>query len=225
MPSLCRVVDEKTEVPLVNSVCERFTIKKGQNIGQAFEPIICESSVRAVEKQESNKLKKVSDLEWGSLPYDKETKEKVFQIFDEFKNAVSFSEWNIGRSSTGSHHIELEIKTPVKQCLRPLNRSQLEIVRENVKELEKQELVRKSYSPWASPLVLVKKKDGTERMCIDFRKVNNRTRKDAHPLPRISDIIDFLGGAKYFSTMDLKSGYWQIPLSDDSCEVVHLFAS
>ena len=85
--------------------------------------------------------------------------------------------------------------------------AQLEVVRENVKELEERGLIRRSNSAWASPLVLIKKKDGKERMCVDYRLLNNRTLKDAYPLPRVSDILDCLSGAKYFSTLDLKAGY------------------
>ena len=64
--------------------------------------------------------------------------------------------------------------------------------------------------PWASPIVLVKKKDGSTRFCVDFCRVNDLTRKDAQPLPRIDDTFDALGGACYFSTLDLASGYWQV---------------
>ena len=69
--------------------------------------------------------------------------------------------------------------------------------------------------PWASPIVIVTKKDGTHRVCIDFRKVNNVTRKDAFPLPRMDDCLDALAGSKLFSTLDLASGYWQIPVAEE----------
>ena len=86
-----------------------------------------------------------------------------------------------------------------------------------MKELEERGLIRRSNSAWASPLVLIKKKDGKERMCVDYRLLNNRTLKDAYPLPRVSDILDCLSGAKYFSTLDLKAGYWQVPMESTSC--------
>ena len=71
-------------------------------------------------------------------------------------------------------------------------------------------IIEPAHGPWASPIVLVRKKDGSTRFCVDFRKVNEVTRKDAQPLPRIDDTIDALEGAKWFSTLDLASGYWQV---------------
>ncbi|KAI8506729.1 hypothetical protein Bbelb_151700 [Branchiostoma belcheri] len=75
-----------------------------------------------------------------------------------------------------------------------------------------QDVIEPSTSPWASPVVIVTKKDGTPRFCVDFRKLNSVTVPDAHPLPRIDDTIDALAGSYYFSTLDMKSAYWQVPV-------------
>ena len=82
--------------------------------------------------------------------------------------------------------------------------------------LLKRDLIELSDAPWASPVVLVKKKDGTHRLCVDYRKLNSCTEKDAFPIPRIDDTLDCLGNAAYFSTLDLASGYWQVPLDEEA---------
>ncbi len=77
-----------------------------------------------------------------------------------------------------------------------------------------QGIIRKSSSPWASPITLVPKKSGELRFCVDYRKLNAVTVKDSFPLPLVQDIFDQLQGARIFSTLDLKSGYWQIPVAE-----------
>ena len=76
------------------------------------------------------------------------------------------------------------------------------------------QLIRESKSPWSSPIILGKKKDGEMRFCIEYRKLNSVTIGQAHPLPRVDDILDSLGDAQYFSTLDLKSAYWQISVDE-----------
>ncbi|GFU11597.1 hypothetical protein TNCV_4476491 [Trichonephila clavipes] len=75
-------------------------------------------------------------------------------------------------------------------------------------------IVQPSESPWSSPIVLVRKKDGSWRFCVDYRKLNSVTKKDVYPLPRIDDTLDCLKGAMFFSSMDLRSGYWQIEIDE-----------
>jgi transposase InsO family protein len=83
---------------------------------------------------------------------------------------------------------------------------------EEIDKLLKQGVIEESISPWSSPIVLVRKKDGSVRFCVDFRKLNNITTKDAFPIPRIDDIFDHLSQAEYYTTIDFKSGYFQVGL-------------
>ena len=83
-----------------------------------------------------------------------------------------------------------------------------------VEEMAAQGIVERSDSPWSSPVVLVKKKDGTQRFCVDYRALNNVTVKDSYPLPRIDDTLDALAGVQWLSTLDLKSGYHQVVVAE-----------
>ena len=87
-------------------------------------------------------------------------------------------------------------------------------VREHLKEMLDAGAIRESESPFSSNVVLVRKKDGALRFCIDFRKLNGRTVRDAYSLPRIEETIDTLSGSKYFSKLDLRSGYWQVGIKE-----------
>ena len=77
-------------------------------------------------------------------------------------------------------------------------------------------VIRPSNSPWCNAVVLVRKKDGSLRFCIDFRKLNSLTVKDSHPLPRICETLESLAGAAHYSTFDMNSGFWQVPMSPES---------
>ena len=77
-------------------------------------------------------------------------------------------------------------------------------------------IIRKSSSPWSAPCIIVPKKNGEKRPCVDFRKLNALTEKDVFPIPRLDDIFDHLSSSTIFSTLDLKSGYWQIPMHANS---------
>src|SRR5690606_12789900 len=93
------------------------------------------------------------------------------------------------------------------------------IIKEEIEKMEKNNIIRKSESEYASPLVLVKKSDNTYRPCVNYKLLNEITKKDAYPLPRIDDILDSIGGSAYFSTLDFASGYWQIPMDEKSIEL------
>ena len=107
---------------------------------------------------------------------------------------------------------------PTTQPIRRLPFAARQEVAHQLKKMQDMGVIKPSSSPWASPIVLVKKKDGTLRFCIDYRKLNAVTKTDSFPLPRIDDLLDELGQSRYFSTLDLASGYWQIRVHPASQE-------
>lgn len=125
-----------------------------------------------------------------------------------------------GQAKCEPHRIVLKNDAqPLKQRQYRIPLGQQEIVKKQVQEMLGGKVIRPSESPWSSPVLLAKKKSGEWRFCIDFRKINEMTKRDVYPLPRINDLLDMLKGAKFFSSIDLASGYWQVPLAEESKEV------
>ena len=127
-----------------------------------------------------------------------------------------------------THRIDTGENRPVHQPPYRKGPEARKIVREEVQRMLQDNIIRPSRSPWAAPVVLVKKKDGSIRFCVDYRKLNAVTKRDVYPLPRIDDALDAFSNAKFFSTLDLASGYWQVPIEDEDkekaafiCEEVH----
>ena len=105
---------------------------------------------------------------------------------------------------------------PVSQRAYRTALTKRKLVEDAIDDMLDQGIIRPSHSPWAAPITLVPKRDGTTRFCVDYRQLNNVTRKDQYPLPLIQDIFDSLTGSTIFTTLDLKSGYHQIPVHEDS---------
>eukprot|EP00794_Sanderia_malayensis_P011722 gene11722-biopygen9393 len=115
----------------------------------------------------------------------------------------------LGHTSVTMHKIDTGNSPPIRQYPRRLPYHYRSEVDQQVADMLAQSVIQPSTSPWASPVVLVKKKDGSYRFCIDYRKLNSITKQDASPLPRVDDLLDALNGYSMFSTLDLRSGYWQ----------------
>ena len=104
---------------------------------------------------------------------------------------------------------------PFKEHFRRIPPPQVEEVQEHLKLMLDAGAIHPSNSPWCNGVVLVRKKDGSLRFCIKFRRLNSLTKKDSHPLPRICEILDSLVGSAYYSTFDLTSGFWQVPMDEE----------
>ncbi|GFU71982.1 retrovirus-related Pol polyprotein from transposon 412 [Trichonephila clavipes] len=125
---------------------------------------------------------------------------------------------DIGHTTVTQHRIDTADHPPIKQHPRRLPFAKQEEVGTLLREMQENDIIEPSSSPWASPIVLVRKKDGSTRFCVDYRKLNDVTKKDSYPLPRIDDTLDTLSGHKWFSTLDLKSGYWQVEIHPEDRE-------
>ena len=142
-------------------------------------------------------------------------KQQVAQLLRNYQSTFSKDEFDLGCTHLAEHQIDTGNTKPVKQPPRRIPLALQGKDKEAIEKMLKSGAIRKSTSPWASPIVLVRKKDGSVRLCTDYRTVNSFTKKDAFPLPKIADCLDAVAGAKYFSTLDLTSGYNQIPVAKE----------
>ena len=120
-----------------------------------------------------------------------------------------------GRTEISYHRINVGDNKPVRVPPRRLPVHFQKEVDKQLKIMLEQGIIKESNSPWVAPAVYVTKKDGGLRICVDYRELNKRTIKDSYPLPLVGDIQSYLAGAQIFSTLDLHTGYWQLPINPD----------
>ena len=152
----------------------------------------------------------------GMAEWDKSTQLLAKSVLQDYQDVISQHDMDLGKTDLIKHDIKLDNYKPFKQAFRRIPPHLYDKVREHLKEMLQIGAIRPSHSPWSSAIVLVQKKDGSLRFCIDLRELNNRTIKDNYSLPRIDHHLEQLKGAVWFTTLDLKSGYWQVELTEDS---------
>ncbi|XP_040182565.1 uncharacterized protein LOC120915829, partial [Rana temporaria] len=121
-----------------------------------------------------------------------------------------------GYTRLAVHKVETPGQTPLRQPPYRIPEAVREGMRKEIDEMLRLGVIEPSESPWASPVVLVPKKDGTTRFCVDYRRLNDKTVTDAYPMPRMDELLDRISAGKYLTTIDLCKGYWQIPLAEDA---------
>ena len=170
------------------------------------------SSGRHVRTNQDDMLLKL--VEECGAELKKDEKEMFYLLLTSFSDVLASSTTDLGRTDKLQHSIHTGDAEPIRQPVRRISPHRREEVRTLLDEMLKNDVVEPSTSPWASPIVLVQKKDGSTRFCVDYQRVNSVTRKDAYPLPRIDATLDTLAGIQWFSTLDLLSGYWQVKVEE-----------
>ncbi|KAL6738274.1 hypothetical protein Aduo_011837 [Ancylostoma duodenale] len=143
---------------------------------------------------------------------------RLWNIVKQNNSVFAVEDLELSQTSLVKHEIDTGDTAPIRQRTRPVPIAARAEFKEIIKSLLERGIIERSTSPWASPVVLVKKKDGSIRLCVDYRELNKCTRQDAYPLPAIDVMLQSLQGKRYFTTLDMCSGYWQIPLSEDAKE-------
>lgn len=148
---------------------------------------------------------------------DSET-ERLQELLYNYQHVFALSDRDLGTTQMVQHRIETGNVLPIRQQPRRTSPWKHDEIERQVADLLQQGKVKESSSPWSSPVVLVTKKDGGQRLCVDYRQLNAATVKDAFPLPRVDDSLAALSGSRWFSTLDLASGYWQVAMDPNTQE-------
>ena len=156
----------------------------------------------------------LQDLDLDSCEVSDQWKDKLLQLVVKYESVFPRDKMDCGEAVDFVHKIHLVDERPFHLPYRRVPPTQYEKLRTALNEMEERGIIRKSHSEYASPLVLVWKKDGSLHICTDFRWLNAKTVKDAHPLPHQADTLAALGGNVFFSTMDLTSGFYNVPLNE-----------
>ena len=222
---LARSDDSKIPIRVYNPQNESVVLHKDATIGvvtsvSSLVQELGEDIGETDERDDPNVITvpdHIHDL-WkrGSEDIELEDSNKLAQLLVRYQHIFSRADDDIGETDVVEHNIVTTDNIPIKQPPRRLPKcSELEVDRQ-VDDLLRRKKIVPSWSSYSSPVVLVGKKDGSKRLCIDYRKLNDKTVKDAYAIPVISNMLNNLSGSTWFSTFNLSSGYWQVRLSEDA---------
>ena len=200
----------------VEKVSKRRCIKKGQILGY-----VCSM----MESGEEEDLTEPND-EWSESKIEKEVKlgdqlsegqkQEVRLLLHKVKEALSKGDHDIGTASVEPHRMEVNQRTPIWQKPRNFSQPVNEEVERQCSELFASDILEYSDSGWSSPIVPVRKADGSLRLCVDYRMVNKVTKKEEYPMPNLTKCIYKPNMVKFFTKLDLVRGYYQVPIDKDS---------
>ena len=203
---------------IINTNPTPVKVYHGSTVAQA--ELLDESTINVVSENSMDQPSPHEPVSQGipkdMIPEDitDQEKEKLLALLELYADVIG-GDNDLGCTKVLHHNIDTGHASPIRQPVRRLSLPAKEKVKKLLEEMLQKNVISPSTSPWASPIVLVHKKDGSTRFCVDYRKVNCLTRKDAYPIPKIDETLDTLAGAKLFSTLDLRSGYWQVQVNPE----------
>ena len=217
---------------LTNPTLETVRLEAGQMVAQAIgefdqvdardlqtaqvNALSVDPALPAGNKERDIELLKVLGVDSTKLALDE--KDQLTRLILAYRDVFALDGEPLGATAVVEHTIDTQHATPIKQYARRIPHAMKHKVQTLVAEMLDRGIIEPTRSPWASPIVLVAKKDGTTRFCVDYRHLNCVTKQDVFPLPRVDDCLDVLAGSQYFSTLDLNSGFWQVRMGVESAE-------
>ena len=206
----------KIPIRYANFSNEDQILYPGTNIAEFCPAQVLRAVQEVKTKPPRNLPKHLTELyERASEGMSSTQKKQIANLLGKYGDIFSKDEHDLGRTGIIKHKISVDNTRPIKQAMRRVPVHMQDEVDRQLDLMLEHDIIQPSTSPWASAIVLVKKKDGSRRFCIDYRRLNDVTVKDAYPLPRIDESLDQLAGAKWFSCLDLSAGYWQVEVDPD----------
>ncbi len=214
--SVTRVRKNKA-IPILicNNTNRTFTLEKG-NVVARVEKVsgtinsLKEMRTKANQTQQQKANKRVED---EMIDAPKEHCDTLKGLLDEFEDIFAKTDLELGKTDAVSMKIDTGDVPPIR--LKPYRTAlhNREIIDKAIDDMLAAKIIEPSHSQWSFPVVVVDKKDGSKRFCVDFRKLNKITKAFYWPLPHLDDILSSLGKSKFFTSLDMKSGYWQVPMA------------
>ena len=202
-------------VRLINLANTPATIYKGTRIASLSR--LPQSHVQVSQVTTTPSLHKqdlLRSIAQSATTISDSEKEHFYSLLLSFSEVFPDDDDDLGHTRHLQHSIDTGSAPPIRQPPRRVRKHKQQETHQLLQSMLDRNIIAKSYSPWSSPIILVWKKDGSLRFCVDYRKVNEVTKKDAYPLPRIDETLDTLAGSVWFTTLDLLSGYWQVEVEE-----------
>ena len=210
---------DRLPVRILNTTDQPVRVKKGTFVSglQKLTPLEIRSTETVTPETEYDEtLEDMIAQVDGSTP--QHVRQELRSILYHYSSVFSKNELDLGWTDLVTHKIDVGDSKPIRQPMRRYPVPHLQAIDEHIENMRRQEVIEPANSPWASNIVLAKKKDGTLRCCVDYRQLNDVTKKDAYPLPRMDSCLDAMAGSSWFSTFDLRSGYHQVAMQPDDSE-------
>ena len=222
VPNILVTGKSKLQVPVVNETYAQVSVRKGLPLGVTER--LSEAEVGSIETRTQPPVRTYENQQSqvGNAKLDHvaaHQRRLLRQLLEKYSEIFSVGDTDLGRTSVVQMKLDTGDHPPVKQKPYKTPFAERPMVERQLDDMLEAGVISPSNSPWASPIVVVPKKDGSKRLCVDYRRgVNKVLKSNSYPLPDISDILSSLYKAKYFSCVDLKSGYWQVEVAPEDRE-------
>ncbi len=215
--SIVQTNDTRVPILIVNNTNKMYAIKRGCALGK-LDKISEESIVDTRPPLSDNKPGQTKNINWDDVKVPPKYKDKIVELLKANSDLFALSDLDLGHTSTVKMKIDTADHPPIRSKPYRIPLLKRQVVDSAIDEMLKAGIIQRSRSPWSFPLLVVEKKDSSQRLVIDFRKLNKITKPISYPLPLIDDILALLGGSVFYSSLDLKSGFWQVLLDEKDRE-------